>query len=420
MSRSKILYCNRKGEKAVDDVSGDETSDESSGEPKNVLGSKISVDSARLLLKKWFEYFEENKDTFSQVGGGLDDDRIAELVDKMYEQMKGLEFNKKPVAEVFEELVTASDFIKLNDMFNEKYDPEGIENLYQWIENEISMSVMVVNRITNALKELSKKSQGNPDGEPEIDPGDESGGGSGGFNGWYQPCGNINKFGCKSDDIGQVQRMLGHNTPDNKFGPITQKDLGKYDSNFATNGFTHDDIAKISNLISKTNPSPQPSNVTTNGITDRSMKTPTRLPNPYSKGKEIGLSTGKSGWGGSNPLGVDKTPIGKPNPLKLTKSANFNSLSGKAKSPTFASTKPKVQTPKTAGKDLNKIQSKAVKRLSGRDDLNKIQTKRLNRLTSEDESPTNMSQGFVNESISNKEQKRINKEHRLDLKLNRK
>ena len=199
--------------------------------------------------------------------------------------------------------------------------------------------------------------------ESAVEPEARSTSSSGG----YVPCqAGINKVGCKSDSIAQVQQAAGLK-PDGMFGPKTQAKLDQVAPEFSKQ-FTDADVPTIQAKL-KTERIPAPSKI------DLS-----KMANP-------GLTT------------IPQTRL----------DPAMNQL----KNPTFTAQAP--------------APSKRDQRLQGR--VDKLQQK-----LGEDEievkedmfekpeikpGGAKMTQGFMNESLSNKEQWRKNKQERLDRKLGR-
>jgi hypothetical protein len=214
-------------------------------------------------LKEMFDYIETYRSQLSKVPRGLDDAKISELSKTLYSTMQGLRLNKKPVADVFESLISASDFIALNDSFNATYGAK--QDLYTWIINEVSMGRNVQQRILTKLRDLitaaaSDKTSYEDDPTIEIqkpdpivgpvddlkppeDVGTPITGGGGQFpfvNGTIKDP-YIN--GTKGSGIGQVQQNMGLKV-DGIWGPKTDAKIKELVPEYA-NGFTNQDLSTI-------------------------------------------------------------------------------------------------------------------------------------------------------------------------------
>ena len=156
------------------------------------------------LLVKYLKYLTNNRDTLSKSPRGISDEKISELVETIYKLTKGVDFNQFPLATAFETLQTPSDFYALADSFNTKY---GAWRKFDKAILRQNKSVRVANRITDALRMISARTGGTTPSTADNAQGTVT---AGGKTGWFPECPQgINKLGCKSDMIGQVQNMLG-------------------------------------------------------------------------------------------------------------------------------------------------------------------------------------------------------------------
>jgi len=195
-------------------------------------------------LKQMFDYVETYKEQLSKVPRGISDAQIAALSKTLYSTMQGLGLNKRPVANVFEMLKSASDFIALNDSFNSTYGAK--EDLYTWITKEVGMGRNVQQRILTSVENLMTTAAKNlPSKEDKTDienqPVEKQ---KLATTGGYKPvtgtADDPYRFGTSGEGIKPVQTSLGL-IPDGKFGTKTQAAL----SPFGIQTFTDDDIPNL-------------------------------------------------------------------------------------------------------------------------------------------------------------------------------
>jgi hypothetical protein len=180
-------------------------------------------------LKQMFDYAETYKEQLSKIPRGLNDEQISVLSKTLYSTMQGLGLNKKPVANVFETLKSASDFVALNDSFNSTYGAK--QDLYTWITKEVGMGRNVQSRILTSLQNLTTKAAENlPTKNPSTEPppiekekvavgiryerstGEEE---------------DPYRYGTEGDGIKTIQELLGL-VPDGRFGPKTRAALAPF------------------------------------------------------------------------------------------------------------------------------------------------------------------------------------------------
>ena len=204
-------------------------------------------------LKQMFDYAETYKAQLSKIPRGLDDKSISELSKLLYSTMQGLSINKKPVARVFEALQTASDFIALNDLFNNTYGAK--QDLYTWIINEVSMGVKVQQRILTSLQNLMTEASKSPqiagttpppeetvpETAPETAPATSQTSLQFPFSKGTDE--DPYKYGTKGSGIAQVQQNLGL-VQDGKWGPKTDAKIKELAPEFA-NGFTNQNLSQV-------------------------------------------------------------------------------------------------------------------------------------------------------------------------------
>ena len=204
-------------------------------------------------LKQMFDYAETYKAQLSKIPRGLDDKYISELSKLLYSTMQGLSINKKPVARVFEALQTASDFIALNDLFNNTYGAK--QDLYTWIINEVSMGVKVQQRILTSLQNLMTEASKSPqiagttsppeetvpETAPETAPATSQTSLQFPFSKGTDE--DPYKYGTKGSGIAQVQQNLGL-VQDGKWGPKTDAKIKELAPEFS-NGFTNQNLSQV-------------------------------------------------------------------------------------------------------------------------------------------------------------------------------
>jgi len=258
----------------------------------------------------------------------------------------------------------------------------------------------------NFLAVLQKGAETNT--QPEIGQDTAQAVSSGGKTGWFQPCqGGVNKVGCKSNSIGQVQQMLGGLKIDNMFGPKTQEKLAQVAPEFSQQ-FTDADVPAIQAKLK----APVAQKIEPARIDTTKMSNPGLNPVQGDKIMEQEISSDISA---EIPTLEMKTYFSR-----LTKKPEYinkiyNRLSAGTYKGQSALDAMKSSYTEYSGKDLPIDQ----KRLGLEPEVAAKDTALVNPKPIE-QGYTNMAQGFVNEStISHKEMKRINKEARLNKKLGR-
>jgi len=232
-------------------------------------GQRLFGPSSREQLQKYFQdlrdmfdYAETYKSQLNKIPRGVDDKQIDELSKRLYSTMQGIGLNKKPVAEIFESLQSASDFIALNDSFNATYGAK--QDLYTWIINEMGMGVKVQQRILTSLRNLmaeaaksAKTDKENPQQPIDIQKPEPI---TGPVDNLNPPVDNINpptaqypfskgtdddpyRYGTRGSGIAQVQQNLGLKQ-DGKWGPKTDVKIKELAPEFA-NGFTNQNLSQV-------------------------------------------------------------------------------------------------------------------------------------------------------------------------------
>jgi hypothetical protein len=209
------------------------------------------------LMKQLFDYAETNKEQFSQIKRELTDDQISKMTATIHNTLSyGIRIARKPLATVFEQLPTISDFIAMNDIYN---------NFYGYKKNLATrlltarMGTGVLNKINIALNRLETNAYNQianpPDVINNVKTPEQS-----------QPKQNAEgykftkgtsddpyKYGTLGSGIAQIQQTMGL-VQDGKWGPKTQAKMAELAPQYV-NGFTNDDLFKVVQAVrTKTNP----------------------------------------------------------------------------------------------------------------------------------------------------------------------
>ena len=235
----------------------------------NFPRSQYSTTTWQHMIKYINKYREIlKKQPRSETGNSENDLRTFNLADQLYKSMKGLNTNHEDTMEIFRNLGSVSDFIELEDRFNERYGKKM--KLQLWLRREWVGSK---NRgeLAEILKGLINKAIENPvsadgavdepvdtpiDSETPIDkpidePIDKPADTNTSASGTYHTCPpGDNYYGCKSTVISQVQHLL-KLKPDGMFGPKTQSKLKQVAPQYSDR-FTDEEAIKIRSMLTGT------------------------------------------------------------------------------------------------------------------------------------------------------------------------